>query len=54
MVVGLIPVQKTINQLGALRGAKPDASFQRKHVPVFVVGGIFVLLMLLGVFLPAD
>jgi hypothetical protein len=53
-VLALVPVQHTINRLAAERGAKPDASFRLAHVPVFVLGGIFLLLVVIGSLMPAE
>ena len=53
-VLTLVPVQGTINELAARRGVRPDSSFEGKHIAVIVVGGILLLLVLVGLFLPPE
>lgn len=53
-VLPLVPVQLTINQMAALRGVRPDDTFDRRHVTVVVIGGILVVLAVIGAFLPVQ
>jgi hypothetical protein len=47
-----IPVQQTINEMAAGRGVRPDDTFDGRHVAVVVVGSTFLLLAMIGAFLP--
>ena len=48
----LVPVQLTINRMGARRGVRPDGSLEARHIVVIALGGILWLLFILSLFLP--
>jgi hypothetical protein len=50
----LIPAQQTINEMAAGRGVRPDATFDGRHIAVVVVGSTFLLLAMIGAFLPPQ
>ncbi len=52
--IPLIPVQHTINGLAGQRGVAPDRTYSGKHIATIVCGAIFVLLAVLGTFMPAE
>jgi hypothetical protein len=47
----LVPVQATINEMAARRGAQPDTRLSSHHVFVIAVGSVIVVLAVIGTFI---
>jgi hypothetical protein len=50
----LVPVQATINDLAARRGTKPDSRLDARHLAVIAAGSVFVVLAIVGTFIPPQ